>query len=273
MSIEKEIAAEMEKLSSVESIQEEVNSAVEETEEEINPTKELAKSKGWRDNRAEIESKGIRFKDYEEFLAHEELIEKVKATAEDNKKLQMAVRELITKSTERENKAYERARIELEQERLRAVNDGDTTRFQQIDQEIKQLDRELPKSDQDSLHLEADKFKERNKDWFNAKTKENYTMKQYAIALDEELMREYPNMSHADRYAEIEKTVKREFAPKPKSDNLNKVAGNEQRQESTSSKTKLTEHQESLYQICRKSVPGYTRDQYMKDMNLRNLAG
>lgn len=173
-----------------------------------------------------------------------------------------------------EQRAYERARKELEDKRDVAVAHADTESFKAAQRELDELDKTVkPKA------VETEKPKVEAPDpaitaWIaeNAWFTTDATMMAYAKAQDQFLMGTKPGMPVAERLAEVRERTKKEFPEKfgnPRREQASTTVAEPgappSRQKKGKSYDDLPPEAKAACDKFVKSIPGFKREDYVKD--------
>lgn len=258
-----------------EAVEETVEGEQDTREDNYSVAEKEAMEKGWSPEGIP----GKRHKSAEEFLAAGELIDKLEAVSSENKRYRETVEHMLKRFQDKEKLAYERAAQDILSQREAAVADGDQERFQRLDAQYNNIQKEMeaiPSTEQieqeRTAKMVAD-FETRNKTWYNADTLDNYKMMQDAIQEENRLASNFPNLPAEERLKAVEQTIRQRYASHDAFKNSRResavpaVTNNEQKR-AIRKETKLTGDQEKFYQSIKSIDPKYTREQYLKDMEL-----
>lgn len=201
----------------------------------------------------------------------------VKDVGDLNKKIedmQGVLKDFREFSTRAEQRAYEKAKREIEEKRDVAVAHADTESFKAAQRELEELDKTAkPKP------VEAEKPKVDAPDpaitswiaenpWFTT----DATMMAYAKAQDQFLMTAKPGLSVAERLAEVKDRTKKEFPDKfgnPKREQATTTVAEPgappTRQKKGKTYDDLPADAKAACDKFVKSIPGYKREDYLKD--------
>lgn len=247
---------------------------VDDTTEEIEDTSSYSEiekeaiKKGWN-------PKGKR--DAQTYLEFGEVIDKLMAASEENKKYRETVKIMIDKFQGKEKRAYERAVQELEAKRIAAINEADVDQVYKIEQELNNVRQEiqsLPDVNTEAADHDrkvAEEFAARNKAWYNNDSLENMRMMQDAQLEDQRLAALYPNLSFAERLQAVEQTIRKHYASHAVFSNARRehavasVTSTEQKREHKK-KVTLTKQQAEMLAFMQRADKNYTAEQYLKDI-------
>ena len=183
---------------------------------ELSTAEQEAISKGWKPA-GELDE-GKEFIPAEEFLRRESLFEKIASQKNELKDMKKAMKALADHVKNSELKAYEKAFHDLEAVKTEAVEAGDVAAYNEAADRQVSLERpvtNITESEQtvENLPPEVEEFKERNKNWFNRSTPENYEMYKFAEDVDQFIS--YKNggqpLDPKDHLAQVEYYVKKQF--------------------------------------------------------------
>jgi hypothetical protein len=176
-------------------------------------------------------------------------------------------------STRAEQRAYEKAKREIEEKRDVAVAHADTESFKAAQRELEELDKtvkpkapEVEKPKIDTPDPAITSWIAENP-WFTT----DATMMAYAKAQDQFLMAAKPGLTVAERLAEVKDRTKKEFPDKfgnPKREQASSVAepgAPPTRQKKGKTYDDLPPEAKAACDKFVKSIPGYKREDYVKD--------
>jgi hypothetical protein len=176
---------------------------------------------------------------------------------------------------------------ELTSKRDEAVQVGDLDQFKELDVEVNitknrvaEAEHEIKKEEsfeeQKEIPEEAKAFYDKNKSWFNADTSENKKMMEDALIFDEligiKVSKGLINVTPAEACQLVENHIKKlypeRFESDAKSDPIAVSKSSEGATTTSKEKLKLSAHQENVYQAYKKVDPTFTRDEYIKQLDL-----
>jgi hypothetical protein len=176
-------------------------------------------------------------------------------------------------STRAEQRAYEKAKRELEEKRDVAVAHADTETFKATQREIEELDKSVkpPKPEVEKPKVDAPdpaitSWIAEN-EWFTT----DGELMAYAKAQDQFLMQAKPGMSVAERLAEVKNRTKKEYPDKfgnPRREQASSVAEpGAQTQTRKKGKTydDLPAEAKAACDKFVRTIPGYKREDYVKE--------
>lgn len=139
-----------------------------------------------------------------------------------NKELQHTVDFLVEQQKTIKQKTYEQALADLAQQRMEAVQLGESEQFNQIDRRYQELQQEAAKAtevpdftQQSEVSIQLEEFQERNKSWYNANSFENATMSKYATMYENDLAVSFPDMTIPERLKKVEAEVRTRYPEHP----------------------------------------------------------
>lgn len=217
---------------------------------EISEAKEVAKKSGWVP-KEEYKGDPRSWVDYEEFNRRAPLFEKISAQNKQLKSLEKKLEALANHTKTVEQKTREKVIAELKAEQRRAVADGDTDAYDEVEEKLKAVESEdLPEFEEEEksqpdIPPAVKAFAERN-DWFEKDQK----MTRYMLAAVEDLVRTRKlTLDEAIEMAETE--VKQVFAAKFKNPKKDKPAavmsGNRDQRARSKSMSDLTQEQKQVW--------------------------
>lgn len=121
--------------------------------------------------------------------------------------------EMSAGEAKRLHKALESQKARLMAERQEAVETGDTARFSELDEELRQTEQELQQTEQvasDDPFVAGEKDFTAKNDWFQ----KDRAMTAFAFSIASGLRNAYPDIPPEEYYAEIETAVKEQFPHK-----------------------------------------------------------
>jgi hypothetical protein len=119
------------------------------------------------------------------------------------KRMQKTMDTLIEHNKKQEKIAYDRARQELEQQRIEAIRQGDVESVQALDREVSQLQ---PVQETHEAVLD---FQERNSGWLGGTSSEDKAMQAFAFGMDSMLVHE--QLSPDNHMAKLENSLREQF--------------------------------------------------------------
>jgi hypothetical protein len=170
---------------------------------------------GWRP-KEEFQGDEADFIDAGEFVRRKPLFEKIDGQSRELKAVRRALEEFKTHYNKVNENAYERALASLKAERRQALTEGDGDRFEQIDDQIKAVEKQVeqvradnakPVVQDDVVHPEFQSWKSRNS-WYD----ETSYMRKYADEVGIQLHQR--GLAPAEVLKEVEKAVRKEFPQK-----------------------------------------------------------
>lgn len=179
---------------------------------------EKARKMGWTP-KDEFRGDPAKWRDAEEFVDRgENMLPILRKTVEKQQRemaeLQKSILEMREYHSKTEQRAYAKAYGELKAQQMQAVAEGNTEAFQQLDQEIENLQKEVTQKPKDEnkaqdVHPDYPEWEARNR-W----VKTDPVMLAYGEAQVEYIRRTKPGMSYAEQLEEVTKAVKKEFPEK-----------------------------------------------------------
>jgi len=221
---------------------------------------------GWRP-RDQFSGSDDEFVDAKEFVSRQPLFDKISQSTREVKELRKQVQALQQHYTAVHETAYKKALTDLKVQRRQALSDGDGERFDQLDDEIKsvekqveQLKEEQPR--QPEIHPEFSQWVSANS-WYE---KVGY-MRKFADDLGPQLKAEYPDLPPKAILQKVQDAVRKEFPSKfqnPNRESAPNVAdGSSQRRVSKSS-FELTEQERTIMNTLVRS--GVSKEKYIADL-------
>jgi len=179
----------------------------EQQQPEVDTYEEQATALGWNKN-----YEGPGKVDAKEFVLRAPLFEKIKHQSKKLKDQEKALHDLSAHVQKVGDIAYKKAIADLKKERREAIEEADPVRVEALDEQIREVEKAAPVADaqpQVDPAIEAWVGKDENK-WFHS----DKTMKVFAIATHDQLLRENPTMDMEDSLKEVTKLVKKAFPDK-----------------------------------------------------------
>ena len=190
------------------------------TTQEVSGIEDIARANGWK---PESEWKGDPprdgFKTAEEFVKDGFKIQqtqhdKIDRLQEQLQGISQRMEAMSAGEAKRLRKALEDQAARLKAERNEAIEVGDTTKFNQLDEQLQKTNAELNEVEQSDSTEQAfikgeEAFKQRNS-WFE----EDKAMTAFAFNIAGGLRSAFPNMSADEYYSELERAVKEQFPQK-----------------------------------------------------------
>ena len=215
----------------------EIEPEPEEAPEEVPEAKQKALDSGWSD-KDQFTGDPDTWVDYEEFNRRTPLFERIHDQGRVIKDLNKKLDAVIKWNKTVESKTREKVLSELKAEQRKAVEDGDTERYDEVEQQIDDLskeegleiqeEQEETKPDLPEIPDCVQQFADRN-EWFE----KDQQMTRYMLSTVESLKSADPNLSLDDAIAQAETEVKELFASRlnptnPKKDKPSTVMGKSQ---------------------------------------------
>lgn len=119
------------------------------------------------------------------------------------KRMQKTMDSLIEHNKKQEQAAYERAKRELEEQRIEAIQRGDVATVHNIEREAQKL------QPVQETHAAVVDFQERNSEWLQGTSAEDRKMQAFAFGMDNILMTEH--LSPEDHMSRLEDMIKEQF--------------------------------------------------------------
>lgn len=194
---------------------EEVQVPQEGTEQEVEytPTQLKALDQGWKP-KDQFDGPEDEFIDAPEFVRRGELFSKIETQNKELKAVRRALEEFRANQSKDKTQAIERAIKSLKQERRAAIEDGDTSRAFELEDEIESISAEKTQIAQDSARPSVQEVNPEFQDWQNANSwygKDN-VMRAAADAIGFDLARS--GMSPSQVLKEVAKEIRKEFPHK-----------------------------------------------------------
>jgi len=176
-------------------------------------------------------------------------------------------RQFMTKSEER---AYEKAKKEIEAERRKAVENADTEGFERAEKELERIERDKLPTPKSAANIEPEiaEFVKENGTWFD----KDKVLTTYAIEVHGDILRESPGMSIADNLVETKRRLVEKFPEKfginPKRNGASSVAAPAA---TAAPKVKprtfeaLPKEAQKQCAVFEKTIPGFKREDYLKN--------
>lgn len=235
------------------------------TEEKFDEEEAKARSNGWNPDKGDLTPR--------EYNMRGEFIGKL---IDAEKKID-TLHETITKMTvsqqEREEAARRDAIAQMEAKRREAVEVGDVDTYDAYSKQIDAANAEITESSVPEASPEVVSFKERNSDWYNTDTVENYEMSQFAHTVDNFLHTQNPNITDKEALAIVEAEVKKRFSARFKNSNQaapSPVAGSTKSQKPSEGSVDLSELSDTQRDFYKKAVkgdiPGMSGKEYLKSL-------
>lgn len=184
-----------------------------EKEPELSPIEKQALEMGWRP-KDEFDGEDDDFIDAKEFVRRKPLFDKIESTSKELKAVRRALESFKQHYSMVKETEYNRAMEALKKQRKLALEDGDGDRFEAIDTEIKNVEKQVADiqkekaapvvQDEPEFSNEFLVWKDRNK-WYDQKAH----MRVYADQLGVDLHKR--GMSPQEVLRQVEKEVKRYF--------------------------------------------------------------
>ena len=160
----------------------------------------IAKEKGWRP-KEEFEGEVDSWVGAEEFVKRQPLFDKIKVQSKKLKELEKTVEALAKHYQTNVTQAKERAILDLKAEKREAIELGEVTKVEEIDQKIAHVQQmSEPVVKPPALAPELEQFLDDQKDWFN----KNEDMTSFAVAYNETFLKKHPG----DLGKSLEETLK-----------------------------------------------------------------
>lgn len=207
-----------------EPVEKEVVEAVEPTEEveneESKDSKPVkidyeadARAKGWKP-KAEFEGDPEDWSPAKAWLKTGEILDSLHSIKRESKETKETIAKLAKHNEEIERKAYEKAYHDLEAKQLRAAEVGNLKEVKATTDQLIEMSSHIKahKPYKNEVAEAGEKFISENGDWFNETTPENSAMKTYAVALENELMAKYPDLSVHKRLEMVSSDIKKSFS-------------------------------------------------------------
>ena len=167
----------------------------------------VAKEKGWKDK---SEFDGPDWVNAEEFVKRQPLFDKIKIQHKKLKDLEKTVEALAKHYNTSVEQAKQRAIADLKLERKEAIELGQVSDVEKIDQKIEHVNKiQTPVNPAPVLATEIEEFIADQKDWFN----KDDEMTQFAIMVNESYLKAHPGELKKS-LEETLKTVKRAYPDK-----------------------------------------------------------
>jgi len=246
----------------------------ENTTPEYTEVEQRALEMGWRP-KEEFNGAEHDFIDAKEYVNRKPLFDKIEYQSKELKNVRRALEALKTHYTKVQETEYERALVSLKEERKQALNLGDGDKFDQVDEQIKLVEKQAAQIKQiqdtpivqdDKTHPEFESWVSRN-NWY----KDTSYMRDYADQVGTDLAAK--GMSPSDVLKAVEKAVRTEFPQKfrnPNKDNAPDVGDSRGTRANASRGT--TSDEAGLTEIERKIMNDLvrsktmTKEQYLADL-------
>ena len=209
----------------------------------------------------------------------------LKRQAKQISQLEDMIKKLGDQMTKAEARSIEKEAKEIHARRLEAIQYGDVAKFEALDKEYKELQASVPPAHNDiaeprqQLSPDAQAFIERNSDWFNTDTTENFQMKKDAIEfeadyLNARAMEGKPPLTHAVLGRRIEEYIKSKYPHRFENPEKSKPAAVVASKNSSIDKEPqanledLTPHQQQVFHRMKRADPSLTPDKYLKSLTV-----
>jgi soluble cytochrome b562 len=161
-------------------------------EKVLSSTEKLAVEHGWNPEGE---------KSAEEFI--EFALDNLPERGKQLKRMQRTMDSLIEHNKKQEKIAYDRARQDLEQQRIVAIQHGDVESVRQIEQETQKL------HPVQETHAAVVEFQERNSKWLSGSSTEEKAMQAFAFGMDSMLVSE--QLSPDDHMTKLQESLNEQF--------------------------------------------------------------
>lgn len=267
-----------------EQIQEELKNLTPETEKEENTQEEPATKEEPQYTQEEQEAiekgwdptyKGDNFVSAKEFIRVGSMIKRMKSSEKKLEELKDVVKDLSHHLKKADEAALEKARRELREQKLQAVNEGDVDRFNQLEKQESLLVQEPPAQPPEVSEAAKD-FASRNKDWFNTSTPENHEMAMAADTIDkfigEQLQKQGKTVSVKEHLQMVEDRIKKLYPHRFENPNQQKPSlVSKSTVSSGAAKTtlasRLTDRQLQMAKQVKQIDPNFNLEEYAKQLD------
>ena len=227
----------------------------------------VAKEKGWRP-KEEYEGDPEGWVGAEEFTKRQPLFDKIKIQNKKLKELEKTVDALAKHYSTNVAQAKERAILDLKSERREAIELGEVSRVEEIDQKIHHVNQmQEPVRAQKGLAPEIEDFVEKQGAWFN----KDAEMTQFAVAYNESYLKRNPgelSKSLDETMKAVKKAYPEKFENIRKSSPSSVEGSAPVSQNSTKFSTnRLTSEQKLVYQQLVKVHKQLTHEQYFQSLD------
>lgn len=244
-------------------IENQENTPVEPTEVE-----QKALDMGWRP-RDQFNGSDEEFVDAKEFVNRQPLFDKISQSTREVKELRKQVQALQTHYTAVHETAYKKALADLKVQRRQALSDGDGERFDQLDDEIKSVEKQVEQLQVEQapqapeIHPEFAAWVDANS-WYE---KVGY-MRAFADDLGPRIKAANPDLSPKAVLLKVQEAVKKEFPHKFQNPNraaAPNVEGSSNTGRKSSKPTfELTEQERTIMHTLERS--GVSKEKYIADL-------
>lgn len=235
----------------------------------LSPVEQKAMEMGWRP-KEEFNGDEADFIPADEFVRRKPLFDKIEHQSKEIKSVRKALDALKEHYTKVQETEYRRALKALKSERRDALASGDADKFEQLDDEIKNVEEQAkklkeediaPVEQESSVHPEFAAWTNRNP-WYGSVK----YMKEYADDVGTKLAAQ--GMPPAEVLKAVEAAVKKEFPHKfrnPNKDSAPHAEASSSSQKSKGSAFELTEQERNIMNTLVRSGT-MTKEQYIKDL-------
>lgn len=245
-----------------------------------------AMAMGWKPDH-----NGKSFVSAEEFVRRAPLFRRIEDQSKQIRELRDTFKQTAEHLASVRKIAYEKALSDLKTKRDNSVETGDVNEFRTTEIQINKVQQDLnndpivnaPKlQEPEVIDPKVESFGQRNSDWYNENTKENAKMTAAAMAMDNYLVNQaridqgltkdqIPQIDVEKHLAEIESTVKRQFAHRFETKkSLTPSVGrstSSQGESKASLTSKLSPSQRQLGEQIIRMTPGFTLEEYARQLS------
>lgn len=210
----------------------------------------------------------------------------LKRQAKQISHLEDMIKKLGDQMSKSEARSIEKEAKEIHSKRLEAIQYGDVAKFEALDREYQALQASIPPSHndiapapQDRLSPDAQAFIERNSEWFNTETTENFQMKKDAIEFENEYLNARalegkPPLTHAVLGRRIEEYIRSKYPHRFENPEKSKPAAvvasksSSIDKETHASMEDLTPHQQQVFHRMKRADPKLTPEKYLESLTV-----
>ena len=182
---------------------------------------EEALKRGWKP-KEDYQGKPEYWRTAREFMDRTHMMDKIATQNTELRAVRKKQDELLTLLQSREHQTSEDRAEKYKKMKEDALSEGEVdaafqyeTEYQKEKKKIESFrEYELKQQANSEIPYETMEFMEKNKEWFNDSSAENSAMKQYAIQVENSLLKQYPDWTLSRRFEEVEQSVKGFFYDK-----------------------------------------------------------
>jgi len=226
---------------------------------------------GWRP-REEFNGADEDFIEAKEYVNRKPLFDKIEYQSKELKSVKRALDALKTHYTKVQETEYERALNSLKQQRKQALTEGDGDKFEAVDVEIKNVERQAREIKAIHVDTSVPEVNPEFQSWLNKNTWYNDTQYMRAFADDYGTRLAANGMAPSEVLVQVEKAVRKEFPQKFRNPNKEDAGdvGNSRSARNTSSRQSSDEaglneqERKIMNDLVRSGV--MTKEKYIADL-------